>query len=362
MEKEKKILIIGLSGIGNTLLALPFLKMLREKFPQAVIDILSLHNGILQLLQVQNELSLNSSFIFSKKMLRNLAILFKLRRRRYHYSVTLFPSNKWQFNLLAFLIGARFRISHEYNWGRVKSLSFLQNVRIPAVEGRHDLEQNVNLFKVFSQTSEQVVPEFEISLLEEDSIWADTFLEGKKLKGRFLVGIHPGGGGSWNKSWQGLAKRWPAENFALLADRLIELKQAAILIFGGPQEKELQEKVRDLSLLKKEIFLIQGLSLRQVASLIQKCQLFISNDTGLMHLSAGLNVPTLGIFGPTNYLRTAPLGFRSYYIRSRADCSPCLKYPFHSSESRIFCKKGFSCLRDIAVEEVLQVLLRNGLI
>ncbi|MBU0694207.1 MAG: glycosyltransferase family 9 protein [Candidatus Omnitrophica bacterium] len=351
---KRKILVISLSGIGNTLLATPFLKVLRKHYLDERIDFLGLNQGIVEVVEASS--LVDDIFIFSKKFFKNLSVIRQLRRKGYAYSVTLFPSNKRQFNILAFLIGAKRRATHSYDSRNIATFSFLQNVKIPVDESLCDIEQNMNLLKAFTLESRVKNKEPNIFIDKRDAQFAEQFLKEKRLESEFLIGMHPGGGGIWDKRWQGSLKRWPEEYFARACDRLIELKKAKILIFGGVEEEELKDKIKDLSRYKKDIVIINEASLKKVSALIRKCKSFISNDTSLMHIGAALGVPTLGIFGPTNYKRTAPYGKNGYYIKSGISCSPCLKYPFYSTSSKIKCTKNLECLRKITPDDVINKL------
>ena len=86
-------------------------------------------------------------------------------------------------------------------------------------------------------------------------------------------------------------------------------------------------------------------SLKEAIYLIAKCDLFISNDSGLMHIAGALNIPTLAIFGSTNPITTGPLGDHSVIIRKDVSCSPCLKET---------CPEDFRCMKMISVDEVFK--------
>ncbi|RKY38376.1 MAG: hypothetical protein DRP72_01905 [Candidatus Omnitrophota bacterium] len=355
---KKRMLIISLSGIGNTLLALPFLTSLKDNFSSAQIDLVCLTQGIVELLSPRG--LIDNFYVFSRNIVKVLFMILRLRRNKYLYSFIIFPSNKWQFDLVAFMIGARYRVTHCYKYRSKINLSFLQNIRIKAEETLHDVEQNLNFLKIFNINSSQ--REVELFLDDRELAFAEDFLKNKGLQEAFLVGIHPGGGGRLSKKWQGRFKRWPVSYFSKLCDRLIEQKGAKILIFGGREESEIKKEVKRIASHKESLFIIEELSLRRVSALIKKCKLFISNDTALMHISAALGVSTLGIFGPTNWRRTAPYSNSGYYISSDIPCSPCLKYPFFSSSSKIKCNKGVKCLKEITVEKVMDKLKELNLI
>ena len=350
--KNKKILTISLSGIGNTILFIPFLNSLRKNYPLSKIDLLVLNKAMADIVSDSN--SIDSVFVLVKQPLKILMTILKLRKVHYDYSVIAFPSNKWQFNVLAFLIGAKNRVTHKYNCCYQRTLSFLQNRKIKAIEGIHDVEQNMNLLKAFGINQENEKRELTFYISKENENFSENFLRENQLKENLLIGIHPGAGGGANKNWQGFSKRWPEENFVKLCDKLIEKRNAKILVFGGPEEMELKNEIKNLSKYKENVIIVNE-SFKHTAAIIRRCNLFISNDSGLMHVAVAVRGPkVIGIFGPTDYKRTAPYSKNSLVVRKEMPCSPCLKYPFHSVSSKIKCNRNFECLRKIKVEDVIK--------
>jgi ADP-heptose:LPS heptosyltransferase len=96
---------------------------------------------------------------------------------------------------------------------------------------------------------------------------------------------------------------------------------------------------------------VEGLTLRQTAALIARCKMFVSNDSGLMHVAALSGVPTVGVFGPTDDTRTAPWGKGHLVVRKKMECCPC--WTAAHVGVRQACRYGdFRCLRDLTPEEV----------
>ncbi len=123
-------------------------------------------------------------------------------------------------------------------------------------------------------------------------------------------------------STNSLAKRWPAENFSTLNDRLQE-SGCKVLLFGSSSEVEV---ARDVTTRSKypPVDLTGKTSLAEAVELMSALDLFISNDMGLAHIAAAIGIPTRTIFGPTNPITTAPLGQDSQIIREPVECSPCM--------------------------------------
>ncbi|MFO8084699.1 MAG: lipopolysaccharide heptosyltransferase II [Desulfobacterales bacterium] len=154
-----------------------------------------------------------------------------------------------------------------------------------------------------------------------------------------FVGINP-------SAVFGSAKQWFPERFAEVSDRLNEKFGTKTVIFGGPLDKDLGENI--LSMMKTEAVNLSGkTTLNEAMALLALCRLFITNDSGLMHIAAALNVPQVAIFGSTNFSVTAPWSSMARVVRSRVVCSPCMK------RQCVFGHK--ECMTSIRVEKVFSV-------
>ena len=152
---------------------------------------------------------------------------------------------------------------------------------------------------------------------------------------RPLIGIAPGAA-------YGPAKKWFPERFAAVADRLSGESGALTILFGSAADRESTAAVQGSA--GHPLIDIAGMTnLKEAIALIARCSLFISNDSGLMHVAGALGVPTVAIFGSTNPVTTSPVGERSVVIHHDVDCSPCMKP---------FCPTDFRCMEGIGVEEV----------
>jgi heptosyltransferase-2 len=155
----------------------------------------------------------------------------------------------------------------------------------------------------------------------------------------FLIGLSAG-------AIFGPAKRWPVERFAAIGDRSCERWHAKVVLVGSEKDNT---TCLDLSkAMKHEVLNLCGkTSLSEAMALIGSCRFFVSNDSGLMHVAAGLGVPTVAIFGSTDPVATGPRGRRSRIVRHDADCAPCLKPD---------CRVGYRCLLSVETEEVWETM------
>jgi heptosyltransferase-2 len=315
----EKIVIIGAIGIGNLILFSGMLRRIRKIFPQARITILVLKESFKPL--YENDSNVDEIIVLdvdkTKSLQDKLRFLFMVRRKRYDVCITTFPSNRIEYNVLAFLIGARYRIAHNYATKQLKTLSFLQNIRILVDTGLHDGEQNCNLLRAFGVEPSEEDKNLYISIGEEAHRIAQDYIKQRNLEEKMLIGMHPG-----SSAERGMhLKRWSIQNFALLNDWLFETYNAVILLFGGVEEAPLRQEI--ISLATHKPIAIEGLDFLSTAAIIGRCTLFISSDSGLMHVSSVMGVPTIALFGPTDPGRTRPYGAKHIVVRTGIDCSPC---------------------------------------
>ncbi len=159
--------------------------------------------------------------------------------------------------------------------------------------------------------------------------------------GTRVVGINPG-------ATYGTAKRWPQDRFIELGRRLIAEYQAAVLVFGGPGEADLG------ALISRRVGprcfnLCNRTTLRQAMALIGCCDSFVTNDSGLMHVAAALDIPQTAIIGPTDPVATGPLSPVSRMVQNTGSCrcAPCLK---------IDCPLDHRCMTGITVDQVFETV------
>ncbi len=142
----------------------------------------------------------------------------------------------------------------------------------------------------------------------------------------------------------GPAKRWPAFRFAEVASLIQKRKGAEIVIVGSADETEIAKSISGL-MEKKPAILTGQTSLPQVLGLISQAALFISNDSGPMHLANALGVPVVGIFGPTDPEVTGPFEQPSRFVKKEVPCWPCAYRK---------CPYDHRCMMTISAEDVFR--------
>ncbi|MBU0709751.1 MAG: glycosyltransferase family 9 protein, partial [Candidatus Omnitrophica bacterium] len=175
----------------------------------------------------------------------------------------------------------------------------------------------------------------------ESEKWADELLEEEGIKKNDrLLAINPGASCP--------SKIWPDQNFAELANRLIEKYGFRVIVICGPKDITLVEKV--IKGINYPVVNLAGkTSVSQLASMIKRCTLFISNDSGPVHIATAVGVPVISIFGRNQQglspRRWGPLGRRDKILHKEVGCIKCLAH---------HCVEEFKCLKAIEVKDVVQ--------
>ena len=211
----------------------------------------------------------------------------------------------------------------------------------PAYYGHQTYYYLELLFRAGLINRPEAVTEVRLALDKAEKVWAAQALETLGLHGpRFLVGLNPGAA-------FGPAKRWPADRFAALADRLVGGLHADVLIFGSASERPLAEEIaREMD--HTPTIVAGSTTLRQWMALLERCRLVVTNDSGGMHLAAALGLPVVAVFGSTDADATGPLGSRTRVVRRPVECSPC---------GLRECPIDFRCMTGVTVEDVYQAAL-----
>ena len=300
-----KILVISLAGIGDTLIATPLIRELRENFPTATIDVLAMWPGAKDLLEPNPHINR----VFQKNLMKcgrleAVQFLWSLRRERYQLSINTHPQSRIHYRIAAWLAGAEVRLSHEYECFHALD-RWLVTGRLPQDYTRHSIENNFDVLPLIGAQKKLPAHTMEFFLTPVEEKFADDFWTKTDLADRKVLGIHVGSGGTKNLP----LKRWPVKNYAGLVRQLNnERPDIHILLFGGPEETKAHEIV--LAQANRELTReAKTKNLRETAALMKRCGAFLSVDTALMHIAAAVKVPNqIVIEAPTLNVTNWPYG------------------------------------------------------
>ncbi|AFN74890.1 ADP-heptose:LPS heptosyltransferase II, putative [Melioribacter roseus P3M-2] len=353
-----KILVIALSGIGDALMFTPALSALKKVCPDSEIDSLVMYKGVSDIYQNLDEISEVIYWDFlNRSKIESLSFVMGLRGK-YDISINVYPSNRKEYNFINFLIGARKRAAVKYLRKDFVNLGFLNNVRIEENDSLHNVEENVKLIEMVSGGRFDNIDGLILNLTDDDKKYAQNFLREHKIReDETIIGFHPGCSTLKNHA----NRRWSPEKFARLAKEFIYKRKARVLIFGGPEERELKEEIIKHSG-NENIIAVETDSLIHTAAVMKRCNLFVTNDSSLMHVASALQLKVVALIGPTNPNYIRPWKTEHRIASLNLECSPC----FYYSPKPLSCGRNdvkFKCIKELPVELVYKLseeLLRSG--
>ena len=310
---SKKICVIHLNQVGDLVFSLPFLKALRENYPDSEI-----HSIVKPYLR---ELITNSPYV-DQIIIRNsglkekLRLLRKVRQNGYDLLISLSDSEECLF--LTALSKARMKVgfSH-FPW------SFCLDIR-ERVEGHHGWYNNLKLLTRLGLNVEKrdYVGLLDPLVLGEDGRELVESL-GFNFQRKYVI-ISPG------TSMRRRVKEWEGEKFAELIILLKESYDLTPVLVGGKENRNLSNMIVNIVKEKDngesiDIFDLTGkVELRDLCFFIKHASLFVGIDSGIMHLASSMDVPVVGIFGPSDPFYVGPQNGRSLVVREEEmSCVPC---------------------------------------
>lgn len=346
-----KILVIALSGIGDALMFTPALKILKQELPNSEIDVLVMFGGAKDIFKNNPNLNKLIHFNFlNEGAIRSLKFVFSLRKK-YDVTINVYPSNRKEYNLISFLIGAKRRVAVEYLRMNKQNFGWLNNITIKENDSLHNVQTNIRMIEKLLDKKIPEEPKLELFLTQEDLNYAESFLQEKKIaENDFIIGIHPGCATLKNH----IKRRWEPEKFSQLSNELIKKYSAKILIFGGPDESNLKAEVKR-NIQSDRVITIETNTLSQSSAIMKRCNLFITNDSALMHIASSLSLPVVAIIGPTNINYIHPWKTKYKIASLNLECAPCFFY----SPKPLTCKRDdvkFKCIKELTVENVLTIV------
>jgi len=294
-SRVKKILLVRQDKrLGNLVLTLPVVSAIKKKFPLMHIGYLA-DEKFAEVLGMCSEI--DEIFVLKKSSFWNplkfISAINRIRKTNFDLALDLSDENNFSFSnaFLTYLSKAPVRVGYQ----KAQNRGFL-NLEVPITQKeRHVVDRHLDLVRFVAE--EVPTPEFNLVINSENLKWAENYLAGKNVsRNDFLVGVHVGGRGK---------KRWRIENFAEISDWLTK-ENYKILVFWGKDEENLLPTLRRKG--SDKIIFSDLLPVQKLSALIKGCNLFISSDTGPMHLAVALKVPTLAIFIDSDARKYGPPG------------------------------------------------------
>ncbi len=327
-----KILIRGVNWIGDAVMSMPFIDGLGSAWPDAEIHVLTRphlaelykYNPSVRSVITVNEKSRISGW---------KGVYGKIRDVKFKMAICL--PHSFSSALFLFLSGVPVR------YGRAcsgRSMLFTHPVygkieEYPGHQARFYLEM---LEAITGCRIADMLPEIHIS--DAERLKGPEIFEQTK---RPLLGI-------FCSAAYGPAKVWPRESFAELGRLYISRTGGSVILFGGAPDRDANNAIQ-ASIGEGALNIAGTTSLLESVALMEKCDAVVANDSGPMHLAAASGARTIGIFGSTNPVRTAPLGRKASFITKELECAPCMART---------CRLGtYECLKSITPDDILKEIL-----
>lgn len=330
-----RILLIRTDRIGDVLLSTPAIKAVRDAYPQAHIAIIvrPYAEDIVDGNPYLDEVILYDKDGGHKGIFATIGFAMRLRKKKFDLAIILHPTNRS--NIIPFLAGIPERLGYDRKWGifltkKIKDVKHLGE--------KHEVDYNLDLLRHIGIEAKD--KGLYMPVKSEDEKIIERFFSLNGLSGKdLIIAVHPGASCP--------SKRWSAYRFGRLSDELIEKFKAKIVIIGGPSDVKIVQEVKT-GMLNQPITLSEEHSLGEVAALLKRCRVFISNDSGPVHIAVAVGTPVISIFGRADPglspNRWGPVGPNDIVIHKDAGCKECLAHN---------CKINFKCLDTITVEDVL---------
>lgn len=319
LPRPRRILCMKFYGLGNMVILLPVLAALRERFPDAEVDFMTMPGNTALLERsglVRRAIAVDSTSL--GRFLRSFTSAMREVRGRRYDAVLDFEQFVKISCIIGFLSGTGVRVGFNTDGQR---RGFTYSTRVVYTDSDHTTDIFARLLRPFGITGPLPTPT--LPLGTDDRAAARDFLAASGLAPDHtpLVVLHLGMGMNF---YRVPLKRWPPENFAAVADALAERYGAAIVLTGsGEEERQLIAAARS-RMRHAAIDACDRFSVTELAALLARAHLVVSNDTSVMHLAALMGTPVVAVFGPTAPLHYGPRGDQHLVFYRDLYCSPCL--------------------------------------
>ncbi len=331
----KRVVVRGTNWVGDSVMTVPALRALRRILPDAKIT-LAIRPSAKGIFSEAD--FIDDVLVYDRRNVFSVVSQVREWRRRKFDLAVLFQ-NAFEAALIPFLAGVPLRLGYA-----TESRQALLTHPLPLPDWRsskHEVFYYLFLVTALEQwlsgtsTVCETDPDISLSISEIRKAEAAEMLRSYGVsEAKSVVAICPG-------SINSRAKRWPAERFAALADRLMDQRRQVVII-GSADEIDVTNEVTS-QMRNRPVVLTGKTTLDQITAALSLSDLVVTNDTGPAHIAAALGCPTIVIFGPTNPLTTRPFSFKAEILRNPPDCAPCMLRD---------CPIDHRCMTAITVDEV----------
>ncbi len=335
----RNILIIRSGALGDVLMTTPLIAAIRKKYKNAKISYLV---GEWSSIALKNNPNINEIIEFDDRIIfqRNMGEIIKLIRkiRALIFDICFILDKSYHWNLFAYLAKIPFRIGFERN-----GEGLANNLDVKFDASKHEIEYYMDIARLIGVKNAS--NEMKIFTTAKDRKKVNKFFRKNKLINKIVIGI--AAGGAENPGQAMYEKRWTVEKYIGLTNILTENHKIIVLLFGGRNDASVNKLIKEQCLHKNQVLDISNYNLHEAFEMMKKCSLFVTHDSGAMHIAGASKAKLIALFGPTQAERFAPKN--AIIIKSPAEGCPC--YDMYGDYNRKVAEK---CMRAISVDTVYQ--------
>ncbi len=332
--KAQRILLARTDRLGDVVLSTPVIKHMRKLFPDAYIAFMvrPQNRDVVANNPYLDEIIVYDKYGREKSFWKTFKFALSLKEKKFDLAIALHPTNR--VHIMLFLAGVPVRIGYD------RKMGYLLTKRVAHLKqkgDKHEVDYNFDLLKEAGFDAEGADRMPLIATNENEKRLVDSVLRDRSLRDG-MIALHAGASCP--------SKRWPAERFAEVADMLADKYGFQIVLVGGDETSVFSKEVAG-AMKNKAVDLTGIFLVGELAEFLSRVRLFISNDSGPVHVAVAVGTPVVVIFGRQERglspKRWRPLGENDIVLHKGSECEICRAHN---------CDKDFKCLKAVTTDEV----------
>jgi ADP-heptose:LPS heptosyltransferase len=342
----KKILIIKFFGLGNIILASPVLYFLKKKFPEAEIHYLTLSNneGVLENYKEYVSKPIYLELKGAGIPFQSFSLFKNLRKEKYDLVMDLDQFSRYS-AIVSSLLGAKISIGYKTKGAK---RHYIYDAIMEYKADRHVTDEFVNMLGLVGIKIKEKIKLLPLKTGPYEKKKIEKWLDENNLKNKKIMGMHAGVGENAPQ------KKWPY--FKELIENVLSKTNYSIVLTAGPSEyadgenliSQVDSKLNPMARVK----ISKGIKLNELPALMDHFKLFVSNDTGPLHMAAAQGINVIGLYGPATPEIYGPYTDKKRIFYKKLKCSPCLTN-FNNKETKC---GTVICMKEITVDEVFSIV------
>jgi lipopolysaccharide heptosyltransferase II len=334
-EEIREILVIRTAYIGDAVMTLPALRPLKDKFKNARITFLT-SKAAGELLKgnpnIDEIMTFNPFWFYETGKEEYLEFMRKIRKKSFDLVIEARGDIR-ELMLIVWPLKARHRVSYKVGGG-----GYLLTHVVPYPGLKHKVQYHLDMARYLGARVGGI--DWGVYLTDEENARVHEMLIKHGIGGRFIA-AHPG--------TRLALKRWRTDRYVALYDKIINKYEIPLLLLGTGEEKPYVDGIVE-KMEHAPVNLAGETNIRELAGIINKALLFVSNDSGPMHIAAAVRTPAVAVFGPSKSVETGPYGDIHRVVEKDFPCRPAC------DENSCHYSRFHACMEDIGVDDVFRAV------